>query len=123
MYSIPIALVALGGAAAAFLAKETGEPLAESVRRAGDRVGEHPEQGDTAFVLAVALAVACTLFALWQHSGAWLRERFAWLDRLPVPFGQEVALYIVTVPIACAAIWTMIVAGHSGATLVWKTNR
>jgi hypothetical protein len=42
------------------------------------------------------------------------------MPRLPVSY--ETALYVATVPFAVLALVTMIVAGHSGAQLVWKTN-
>jgi hypothetical protein len=29
----------------------------------------------------------------------------------------------VSLPVAAFSLYTMIAAGHSGATLVWKTNR
>ena len=120
-YYPPVALLAMGGAIAAFLAKQSGEPLAESVRHAGKKVGEHPEQGDTAFVLAMVFAGAAAIVYAWETFGAKVRERFGWEWRLPVDDG--VALYIAAIPFAALAIWAMIAAGHSGATLVWKTNR
>jgi hypothetical protein len=121
-YYLPITLLALGGAGAAFLAKQSGEPLAESVRHAGKRVGEHPEQGDTAFVFAVLFAAACVAVFAWQRFGATLRERLG-LSSLRLPFDDDVILYAASLPLAVLAIWFMIAAGHSGATLVWKTNR
>ena len=50
-YLLPITLLAVGGAGFSFLAKQSGESLQQSVRAAGKRVGDHPEQGDTAFVV------------------------------------------------------------------------
>lgn len=38
-----------------------------------------------------------------------------------LPTHPNVVLYAIAVPIAVAAIATMMLAGHSGATLVWKT--
>ena len=123
IYYPPIAILAVGGAVAAFLAKQSGESLAESVRRAGKRVGEHPEQGDTAFVAAGLLAAACIALFVYERFGERIRERFELTDRFRLPFDENLALYVVAIPVAVLAIYTMVVAGHSGAELVWKTNR
>ena len=48
---------------------------------------------------------------------------FRWRLWTALPFDENLALYAIAVPVALFAIYTMIVAGHSGATLVWKTNR
>ncbi len=122
VYYLPIAMLASGSAVAAFLAKQSGEPLAESVRHAGKRVGEHPEQGDTAFVFAAILAAVCVALYMWQRFGIALRGRFGLADAR-LPFSDDVVLYVLAVPVAVLSIWFMMVAGHSGATLVWKTNR
>lgn len=49
-YYLPIMLVAVCGAAAAFLAAQSGESLQQSVEQAGRDVGDHPQRGDIAFV-------------------------------------------------------------------------
>ena len=121
-YYLPIALISGAGAAASFLAKQSGEPLAESVRHAGKRVGDHPEQGDTAFVFAVIFAAACAAIWAWSRVGARIRARLN-LEDVRLPINDDVALYLISVPIALLAMWFMVAAGHSGATLVWKTNR
>lgn len=123
VYYLPLALIAIAGAGASFLAKESGEPLAHSVRQAGKRVGEHPEQGDTAFVFAAALAATFVVLFAWERFGAAIRARLGWEDRLRLPIADDVLLYAISIPIALIAVYTMVVAGHSGATLVWKTNR
>ena len=122
-YYLPILGLSVVGAVAAFLAKETGESLSESVRRAGKHVGEHPEQGDTAFVFAVLFAAACTVVWAWQTFGESVRKRIGWQDRFRLPVSDQLVLYLASVPFALLAIWAMVAAGHSGATLVWKTNR
>ena len=80
-YGLLIAALAVVGAAGAVLAASTGEPLADSVRQAarasGDvaRLGEHPEQGDTARLVAVVFAmVAAGFYAIVR-----------WGDRYRVP--------------------------------------
>jgi hypothetical protein len=122
-YYLPITLLAIAGAGATLLAKQTGESLAESVRQAGKRVGEHPEQGDTAFVFAALFAMACAALWLYDAYGEEIRARLGLSERLRLPVDENLALYLTAVPIAVLAIVTIVVAGHSGATLVWKTNR
>ena len=52
-YYLPATIITVTGGVFAFLSKESGEPLSKSIRATGQRVGEHPEQGDTAFVFAM----------------------------------------------------------------------
>lgn len=123
-YYLPITLIAIGGAVAAFLAKQSGEPLEESIRRAGKHVGDHPEQGDTAFVSAVILAGALVVLYAWQTWGDAIRERLNATRRFRLgSVSDDVVLWVISLPAAAFALYAMIAAGHSGATLVWKTNR
>lgn len=121
-YYFPITVLALAGGFLAFLAKQSGEPLSESVRQAGHRVGEHPEQGDTAFFFAMLFALACAgAFALLRF-GPRLRKALQ-IEQLPaLPISYDTIVYLGTAGIAVLAIVTMVVAGHSGAKLVWDTN-
>jgi uncharacterized membrane protein len=112
-YAFPIAVLALGGAAAAILAAATGSSLEASIRdAAGTRVrfGEHPEQGDSARLFAVLFAMGAT--------GLWVLE--AWRERLKLQAWTSTAAYAASSVIGVIAILTMVVAGHSGAALVWK---
>ncbi|MGE3074562.1 MAG: DUF2231 domain-containing protein [Dehalococcoidia bacterium] len=116
-YSLPVAILAVVGAGFALLAKQTGGPLETSVRQAASaagaarpRFGEHPEQGDTAFFFAMLLAMAAV--------GVWLIERYR--ERLKLPEWTPLAAYAAAIVPAVLALVTMIVAGHSGAQLVWK---
>ena len=120
-YMLPITLVAVAGAGFAFLAKQSGEPLKQTLRDAGRRAGEHPQQGDQAFVLAGLFAMACVALYAYQTYGERFRERMGWTDRFRLPVDEMVALYAISVPIAALAILTMLIAGHSGAKLVWTT--
>lgn len=123
-YYLPLTLLAVGGAVAAFLAKQSGEPLEESIRRAGKHVGDHPEQGDTAFVSAVLLAGALVLLYAWQTWGESIRERLNLSGRFRLgAVSDNAVLWAASLPVAVFAVYAMIAAGHSGATLVWKTNR
>jgi hypothetical protein len=118
-YYLPVTLLAMAGGAFAFLSSQSGEPLSESVRHAGKRVGEHPEEGDTAMVFAMIFAGACLVLYLAHRFGPRIRKEFN-LPTLPVSY--DTILYAAAVPFALLALFTMIVAGHSGAELVWKTN-
>jgi len=120
-YYLPIALVAIAGAIGALLAKQTGGSLKHALRAAGKQAGSHPGQGDTAFVAAGLLAVACVALYVYDSYGDWIRERLGIVDRYRLPFDENLALYVAAVPVALLAIATMVMAGHSGATLVWKT--
>ncbi len=121
-YYLPIALMAIAGAGATFFAKQTGEGLVETVRQTGKRIGDHPEQGDSAFLFSALFAMACVALYVYHEYGERIRERIGWTHRFRLPVNEHAALYAVSLPIAALAIATMIVAGHSGAQLVWKTT-
>lgn len=114
-YSLPVTALAVVGAAFAFLAKQTGSPLKQSIRRVADQAGglanfgEHPEQGDTAFIFAIIFALATVgVWAVSRH-----REKFG------LPTWAPTASYAVALIPAALALLTMAQAGHSGAQLVW----
>ncbi|MCC6381804.1 MAG: hypothetical protein IT304_04805 [Dehalococcoidia bacterium] len=116
-YALPIAVLAIVGASAALLAAQSGETLEHSVRTAAEtagagrvRFGEHPEQGDTARFFAVVFALAAVAW--------WGVDR--WHRRFNLPAWAPLAVYGVALLPAVAAVVSMVVAGHSGATLVWK---
>jgi hypothetical protein len=120
-YYLPIMLVSLAGAAGTFLAQQTGGSLKRTLREAGKRVGNHPQQGQTALLFAVLLAGLCIALYVHDEYGDWLRARLGIGDRYRLPIDENIVLYGIAVPVAVVAIVTMILAGHSGATLVWKT--
>lgn len=119
-YSLPIALIALAGGFFAFLADQSGEPLEHAVRNAagaaGDgrpNFGEHPEQGEQAFLLAIGFAIAAVLF--------WLVNTYG-----PKKMGDDfpeyapIIVYGIVAVVGLGALFAMVAAGHSGAQLVWK---
>ena len=115
-YAVPVALLAIAGAIFAFLAVQSGEPVEHDVRAAAReqgvdaRFGDHPEEGDRAEVVAIVFAIASVGYAavaLYDH-------------RMKLPAWSGYAAYGVALIPAIAALILMIVAGHSGATLVWK---
>jgi len=118
-YLMPIMIIAVAGAAAAFLARETGESLEELARPTGESLGDHPEQGDIAFVFSVLFGLGSVATYLLYELGYEMREKLGLLDRLRLPVADEVAAYAVTVPLAVVAVATLVIAGHSGAELVW----
>jgi uncharacterized membrane protein len=120
-YALAIAVIAIAGAVAAFVAAQTGEDLAHTVRQsaaaAGARapLGEHPEQGDNAEVAAITFAVAASVFFVLEQ----------WSDQLHVLGDQVVrwrpaVTYVAASGFAVLALTMMVIAGHSGAALVWK---
>jgi uncharacterized membrane protein len=121
-YLLPITVVGLAGGFFAFLAKESGESLSESIRHAGKTVGDHPENGNTAFLFAMLLAMAIFAVYVAHRYGPQIRDRLG-ITALPkLPVSYETAMYAVTVPVALLALVTMVIAGHSGAKLVWDTK-
>lgn len=120
-YYPPIMLLALGGAAGTFLAKQTGGTLRQALRRAGKQLGDHPGEGDRAFILAGLFAAVCIALYVYEAYGDRLRERFGISNRYRLPFDENMTLYVMAVPIALLATLMMVLAGHSGAALVWKT--
>lgn len=119
LYQLPITLLAGVGALAALLATQTGETLEETVRRSGKLVGDHPDQGETAMIVAFVFAAECLLLLFWQHFGIAIRQRLGWTKRPGL--NDETVLYLLGLPIAVLAVITMVLAGHSGANLVWKS--
>ncbi len=115
-FAIPVLLIALAGAFAAILAAGTGEPLEDAVkdaaRAAGSdaRFGDHPEQGESARLWSVLFAVA--VIAYTSVALSWPRKK--------LPAWAPLASYGLAGVIGIAATVMMLVAGHSGAKLVWE---
>ncbi|HYM16526.1 MAG TPA: DUF2231 domain-containing protein [Dehalococcoidia bacterium] len=120
-FYLPIMLVSLGGAAGSFLAKQSGSALRRALRDAGKQVGSHPQQGNIALVASGLLAMACVALYVYEEHGERLRAQFGITDRFRLPFDENMTLYALAIPVALLALVTMVLAGHSGATLVWKT--
>ncbi len=114
-YSLPVAVLAVIGAVAAFLAAQSGGSLRRSLRETARAAGTradfhgHPGYGNQAEVAAVLLAVAAI--------GIWAYER--WGERLPLGRWAN-AGYAMSCVLGVLAIGTMVLAGHTGASLVWK---
>ena len=119
-YLLPIMLIAVSGAIAAFASRETGESLEELTRPTGESLGDHPEQGDLAFVFSGLFGLGCVATYLLYEFGYELRDRFGGLERFRLAVRDEVVAYAVTVPLAFLAVLTLVLAGHSGAEPVWK---
>jgi hypothetical protein len=116
-FSTIFGLLALAGAAAAVIAASTGESLEGTVRAAARAAGQprvdfgdHPENGDMARILAVLSAAAIC--------GVWFLEQ--WGQRFRLERLRGTPSYLVASGVGVAAIVSVIIAGHSGAALVWK---
>lgn len=123
-YLLPVLLLAVAGAVSAWLASESGEGVEHTVRNAAQaagaerpRFGDHPEEGENAYRLAVIFAIAVVAFFgvdLWSRTGA----------RKNVPSGlarwAPLGMYAVAVIPGIIGLIMVISAGHSGAELVWK---
>ena len=116
-YLLPIALIAILGAGAAFVAAQSGESLESTVKASARESGasanfsEHPEQGNRAEILAIVLPAGTVGLLVMEQPLA--RQRG--ITDLQVN-GAVVACAVVAV----LALGAMIIAGHSGAALVWK---
>jgi predicted membrane protein DUF2231 len=115
-YSLPVAALAVGGAVAAFISAQSGGTLRRSIRETAltegtrARFGSHPGYGNIAEVAAMFLALAAV--AIWGT------ER--WGARFQLKTWMAPVVYAASCGIALLAIVTMVLAGHSGSTLVWK---
>jgi hypothetical protein len=115
-YALPLLLLALAGAAAAVLATQSGEALQSHIRTAAAaagaraRFGDHPEEGETA--RNFALLFAATVAAFWGLD--------RWGERLSIPGWTRMVVYSAASGVGLVAITTIVIAGHSGAALVWK---
>jgi hypothetical protein len=116
VYSLPVALLALVAVVSAFVATESGEALQDHIRDAarvaGSRAnfGDHPEDGEMARNVAIVFAVVAI--------GFWAAVSYT--ERLRLPAWAASALYGLGCLVGLLAVVTVIDAGHSGATLVWK---
>jgi hypothetical protein len=79
------------------------------------RLGDHPEQGDNAEVAAIVFAVAAAVLYGVDRWGQRLPALGPLFARWLAP-----ATYAATAALGVIALGTMIIAGHSGAALVWK---
>ena len=115
-YLVPVTLLTVAGGIAALLAKQSGEPLQgnirDAARAAGERasLGDHPGQGNTAFAMAFLFMLAVVAY--------WAADR--WGSKWNLPAWAPAAGYVVVLVPAALALFTMLMAGHSGAVLVWK---
>ncbi len=118
-YMLPLALIAVIGAGAAIVAASSGETLEHTVRTSAEatgasaRFGDHPEQGNQAEILSIAFALG----AVGLYS---IEEPFLNLKRFGLTDLHTKGVIVICCVLAVLALISMIVAGHSGATLVWK---
>ncbi len=120
--------VALVAFVACFLAKESGErfekrvlaalansPAAAAEQRAA--IEHHADQGTATMIWAFVVFVLA--LAVWAVTSDWAREHL----RVPAALGSRwpmVGLGVSSVVATIAAVWGVIAAGHSGASMVWS---
>jgi hypothetical protein len=115
-YLLPVTLLTVVAGGFAFLAQQSGGPLRRSIRDAAraaggpDSLGQHPGQGNTAFLMAFLFMLAVVAY--------WAAIRWGAKWSLPA-WTPRAGYFVVLVPAALALV-TMLVAGHSGAVLVWR---
>jgi len=120
-YALTVALVAIAGAAAAIATAQSGESLQHAIGQTAAasgrhaRLGEHPEQGDNAEIAAVIFAIAASVFFGLERWGDRIQMVSPKLMRW-----RPAAAYVAASGLAVIALVMMIVAGHSGAVLVWN---
>ena len=114
---LPLALVAVLGAGAAVVAAQSGEAMEHTVRGSANeagtspRFGEHPEQGDRAEILSVVFALSAVGLYTIEHPR---------LQRSGVTRVHIRSAAVICSALAVLAFGAMVIAGHSGAELVWK---
>jgi hypothetical protein len=115
-YGFGVMLLAVAGAGFSFLAKQSGGALRKTIRAAASSAGTpanfggHPQQGDRAFIVAVIFGLTAVAW--------WAVDRYR--TRAGLPGWAPVATYVVAVGVGGLATLLMVIAGHSGATLVWN---
>ena len=105
-FGVLVVIAAGAGAATAFLARASGEQLAE-------RVGTpqpHAELGETLPWFALALFALVLVFWLFDRGVPANRSRPGWL----------VAVAVLLVVVAAAALAWTVRTGHSGAEATWS---
>lgn len=111
--------LALAAVIGCYLAKESGERLEKAPAMASMRaqIEDHSTQGTVTFVWSVVLFALAVL--VWAGSNSWVGRR------VPVitAFGERagtVILGVLSVLVAIGGIAGVVLAGHSGATMVWS---
>ena len=108
-----VAAIALVGGVGAILAAQSGEALEDAIRAAAaaghrPQLDPHPDQGDVAEMTSALFAFVVV--------GMWALQRFA-SQRMPA--WAWTALYGAGVLAAIGALIAVVMAGDSGARLVW----
>jgi uncharacterized membrane protein len=104
-YGLLVVLVAAAGAISAFVARLSGEQLAERV----GKPEQHAELGTVLPFIATGFFVLLLVFWLFDRGIPANKYRPMWL----------VILAIVVILAACLAIFWTIRVGHTGTTAVW----
>jgi hypothetical protein len=115
-YALPVMLMALAAAVAAYIATESGQALEDQIKEAARaagtraRLGDHPDDGELARNVSFVFALVSVGF--WAV--------VMWAEKLKLPSWAPMAVYAIGTVVGLFAIFAVISAGESGATLVWK---
>ena len=103
-YAPAVLLVAVGGVLAAFIAKQSGEQLAQT---RGPMQAEHYDYGSWLPWATLGLLGLVVMLALMDRKSGGVRQ----------PIGRMFAIACSVVAVGVVAL--TVVTGHSGAELVW----
>lgn len=125
-YGFIVAALAGVGFFGALLAASTGEDLQETLSRTGQTVSpalrDHVEMGDSVQAFAgvfFLFTAAWVAFAWWRRRVG--EERATATAKRPQVL--HVVLSVLVVVSGVAATWSVVAAGHSGATSVWEHTK
>ena len=112
-------LLTLAAVIGCYLAKESGERLEKLPAMASLRsqIEDHSTQGTVTFLWSVALFVLAVL--VWAGSSSWVGRKVPVMAVLRRGAGA-ITLGVLSVLVAVGGIVGVVLAGHSGATMVWS---
>lgn len=113
---LPMLIVALAGAAVAYVSRESGQALLVAISATASpeemaAAVAHEEHGDRLFYYSLAYAVVAVLAYLLSIPG---RSVFRGI--------LAIVVSVVLVAGAGALMWQTVIAGHSGAVAVWNPD-
>lgn len=122
-----VAVIAVLGGLGAILAAGAGESLEESVNERS-LIEQHAEMGEAARLMSVLFAVIVVIFVA---SDWWLKRRAAQTASTtdgpdsPTPHVRSMrwavpVAAVATLAVGAGATYTIVDAGHSGATATWQ---
>ncbi|TWS23339.1 hypothetical protein FK268_13675 [Tsukamurella sputi] len=112
-------VLALAAVIGCYLAKESGERLEKRLAMASMRaqIEDHSTQGTVTFLWSIALFVLAVM--VWAGSSSWVHRKVPVMAALRGRVGA-IALGVLSVLVAVGGIVGVVIAGHSGAAMVWS---